>query len=73
MGILEKALKKLSELFPGVRRELSELASIAASQQDYLTQAYRESNPYEDDTYDDGEIRASKSETFDIDGLFSDL
>jgi hypothetical protein len=73
MAILEKALKKLAEVFPSARRELSELTSIVASQEDYLRQEYRDANPYQEEGYDGGEIRSSSSQTFDIDELFSDL
>jgi hypothetical protein len=73
MDTLEKAMKKLMDLFPKLRDELSELASAVSSQEDYLRQAYRESNPYEDEGYDGGEVRQSASKTFDIDELFIDL
>lgn len=73
MDALEKALKKLSEVFPKARRELSELTSTVATQADYLRQAYREAVPYLDEGYDGEEARSSSSQIFDIDALFSDL
>lgn len=73
MDTLEKAMKKLMDLFPKIRHELSELASVVASQEDYLRQAHRELSPYEGDGYDGGEAQQSASRTFDIDELFIDL